>query len=68
MDIDSLKEKVAYSCNILAMEGHWDNILGHVSARISGEEAILMKPHSFGFEEIRPYHLIASSPEIRAET
>lgn len=58
MDIDSLKEKVAYSCNILAMEGHWDNILGHVSARISGEEAILMKPHSFGFEEIRPYHLI----------
>jgi L-fuculose-phosphate aldolase len=58
VDIDSLKEKVAYSCNILAMEGHWDNILGHVSARISGEEAILMKPHSFGFEEIRPYHLI----------
>ncbi len=58
MDIDSLKEKVAYSCNILAMEGHWDNILGHVSARIPGEEAILMKPHSFGFEEIRPYHLI----------
>ncbi len=58
MDIDSLKEKVAYSCNILAMEGHWDNILGHVSARIPGEEAILMKPHSFGFEEICPYHLI----------
>jgi L-fuculose-phosphate aldolase len=58
VDLDSLKEKVAYSCNILAMEGHWDNILGHVSARIPGEEAILMKPHSFGFEEIRPYHLI----------
>ena len=58
MDIDALKEKVAYSCNILAIEGHWDNILGHVSVRIPGENAILMKPHSFGFEEIRPYHLI----------
>jgi L-fuculose-phosphate aldolase len=58
VDIDSLKEIVAYSCNILAIEGHWDNILGHVSARIPGEEAILMKPHSYGFEEIRPYHLI----------
>ncbi|MFQ5849072.1 MAG: class II aldolase/adducin family protein [Candidatus Binatia bacterium] len=58
MDIDNLKEKVAYSCNVLAVEGHWDNILGHVSARIPGEQAFLMKPHSFGFEEIRPYHLI----------
>ncbi|MCZ6548877.1 MAG: class II aldolase/adducin family protein [Deltaproteobacteria bacterium] len=58
MDIDTLKEKVASSCNILAIEGHWDNILGHVSARIPGEQKILMKPHSFGFEEIRPYHLI----------
>jgi ribulose-5-phosphate 4-epimerase/fuculose-1-phosphate aldolase len=58
VDIDSLKEKVATSCNILAIEGHWDNILGHVSARIPGEQAFLMKPHSFGFEEIRPYHLI----------
>jgi L-fuculose-phosphate aldolase len=58
MEYDDLKEKVAYSCNILAMEGHWDNILGHVTARIPGEQAFLMKPHSFGFEEIRPYHLI----------
>ncbi len=58
MNLDALKEKVAYSCNILAIEGHWDNILGHVSVRIPGENAILMKPHSFGFEEIRPYHLI----------
>ncbi len=58
MNIDDLKEKVASACNILAIEGHWDNILGHVSARIPGEEAFLMKPHSFGFEEIRPNHLI----------
>ncbi len=70
MSIDELKEKVAYSCNILAIEGHWDQILGHVSARIPGEQAFLMKPHSFGFEEIRPYHLIVCNLEgekIRGE-
>ncbi len=63
MSIDELKEKVAYSCNILAIEGHWDQILGHVTARIPGEQAFLMKPHSFGFEEIRPYHLIVCNFE-----
>jgi len=57
-DLVTLRDKVATSCNILAIEGHWDNILGHVSARIPGEDAILMKPHSYGFEEIRPYHII----------
>lgn len=56
--IKELKEKLAYSCNILAYEGHWDNILGHVSVRIPGKDRILMKPHSFGFEEIRPQHMI----------
>ena len=57
-NIKELKEKLAYSCNILAHEGHWDNILGHVSVRIPGQNRILMKPHSFGFEEIRPQHII----------
>ena len=57
-DLVALRDKVAISCNILAIDGHWDNILGHVSARIPGENAILMKPHSYGFEEIRPYHII----------
>jgi len=63
MDIEDLKEKVASACNILAIEGHSDNILGHVTARIPGEEAFLMKPHSFGFEEIRPNHLIVCNFE-----
>src|SRR5574342_293330 len=56
--LNELKEKLAFSCNILANEGHWDNILGHVSVRIAGKNRILMKPHSFGFEEIRPQHII----------
>ena len=58
VNIKEMKEKLAYSCNILANEGHWDNILGHVSVRIPGQNRILMKPHSFGFEEIRPQHII----------
>ena len=58
VNINEMKEKLAYSCNILAYEGHWDNILGHVSVRIPGQNKILMKPHSFGFEEIRPQHII----------
>jgi L-fuculose-phosphate aldolase len=58
MNPKELKEHLAYSCNILAQEGHWDNILGHVSVRIPEQDKILMKPHSFGFEEIRPQHMI----------
>ena len=58
MNLKELKETLAYSCNILAQEGHWDNILGHVSVRIPKEDKILMKPHGFGFEEIRPQHPI----------
>jgi len=58
MNLKELRENLAYSCNILAQEGHWDNILGHVSVRIPKEGKILMKPHGFGFEEIRPQHII----------
>ena len=58
MSLKDLKENLAYSCNILANEGHWDNILGHVSMRIPNSNKALMKPHSFGFEEIRPQHII----------
>jgi len=58
MGIKDLKENLAYSCNILANEGHWDNILGHVTVRIPNTNKALMKPHGFGFEEIRPQHII----------
>ena len=58
MSLKDLKEVLAYSCNILAREGHWDNILGHVSVRIPKQDKILIKPHGFGFEEIRPKHPI----------
>ena len=32
---EELREKIAVSCRILAMEGLVDEILGHVSARIA---------------------------------
>lgn len=63
MNLKELKETLAYSCNILAREGHWDNILGHVSVRLPKQDRILMKPHGFGFEEIRPQHLIVCNLE-----
>jgi ribulose-5-phosphate 4-epimerase/fuculose-1-phosphate aldolase len=66
--IKELKENLAYSCNILANEGHWDNILGHVSVRVPGQNKILMKPHSFGFEEIRPQHIIVVDIETGKKT
>ncbi len=63
MNLKKLKEDLAYSCNILALEGHGDNIFGHVSVRIPKQDKILMKPHGFGFEEIRPNHVIVCNLE-----
>ena len=47
-----LREQVALGCRILAANGHYDFIWGHVSARDSEGRGIWMKPASFGFEEV----------------
>ncbi|GAE27598.1 class II aldolase/adducin family protein [Halalkalibacter wakoensis JCM 9140] len=39
--IKELKEKVARSCQILAMEGQFDGILGHVSVRIDENKMLI---------------------------
>lgn len=39
--LDELREKVAQSCRILAMEGLVDETLGHVSVRISDKEMLI---------------------------
>ena len=58
--VDSgLRERVAWSCRILAMGGHGDYTLGHVSARAAGGEHILMKPNGLGLEEVAPGDLLA---------
>jgi ribulose-5-phosphate 4-epimerase/fuculose-1-phosphate aldolase len=40
---EDLREKIALSCRILAMEGCVEGVLGHVSARISGREQMWIR-------------------------
>ena len=49
-----LREEVAWSCRILAMGGHGDYTLGHVSARAADGAHVLMKPNGLGLEEVTP--------------
>jgi ribulose-5-phosphate 4-epimerase/fuculose-1-phosphate aldolase len=43
---EELREKIALSCRILAMEGCVDGVLGHVSARINGREEMWIRCRS----------------------
>lgn len=59
VEIDSmLAEKLALACNILAMGGHSDLTLGHVSARKPGEAYLHMKPAGLGLEEVTAEDII----------
>jgi 3,4-dihydroxyphthalate decarboxylase len=40
---EDLREKIALSCRILAMEGCVDGVLGHVSARIKGRDEMWIR-------------------------
>lgn len=51
-----LREKLAQACRILAMEGHNDLHLGHVSARAVG--GIWIKGSEVGLDEVTPDDLI----------
>jgi L-fuculose-phosphate aldolase len=55
----SLREQVAWSGRILAMGGHGDYTLGHVSARAADGRHILMKPNGLGLEEVSPGDVLA---------
>jgi hypothetical protein len=59
--------KVAYTCNILSMEGHTDTIYGHVSARAENAEQSWMKPATLGLEEVRPLFYASCNGETDAE-
>ena len=54
-----LREQVAWSGRILAMGGHGDYTLGHVSARSSDGQHVLMKPNGLGLEEVAPKDVLA---------
>ena len=50
---EELREKVAVSCRILAMEGLVDEILGHVSVRIAGADEMWIRCRSSEEEGVR---------------
>jgi L-ribulose-5-phosphate 4-epimerase len=49
-----LTREVAWAGRILAMGGHGDYTLGHVSARSADGRHVLMKPNGLGLEEVTP--------------
>ncbi|MCA9915974.1 MAG: class II aldolase/adducin family protein [Anaerolineae bacterium] len=53
-----LRTQVAWACRILAMHGHADMTLGHVSVRGPGD-IIYIKCKDFGLDEITPDNVIA---------
>lgn len=50
--VPALKETVAWACRILAMHGHGDLTLGHVSA--GAGDRVLIKRKGLGLEEVTP--------------
>lgn len=50
--VPALKDAVAWACRILAMHGHGDLTLGHVSARAG--DRVLIKRKGLGLEEVTP--------------
>lgn len=48
-----LQVEVAWACRILALEGHDDLCLGHVSARTSDGQTLLMKRRGIGLDEVK---------------
>jgi L-fuculose-phosphate aldolase len=58
-----LRAQVAWSCRILAMGGHGDYTLGHVSARAADGCHILMKPNGLGLEEVAAEDMLTLDPD-----
>ena len=55
---EPLRQKLALACRILAMEGHNDLTLGHVSARHPGTAVYWMKATGLGLEEVTPDDIV----------
>ena len=58
MEAQNLRLQVAWACRILAMRGHGDFTLGHVSARGPGD-SFYMKRNGLGLNEITPDDVLA---------
>jgi L-fuculose-phosphate aldolase len=53
-----LAREIAWAGRILAMGGHGDYTLGHVSARSADGRHALMKPNGLGLEEVMPGDMV----------
>ncbi|HEY7035408.1 MAG TPA: class II aldolase/adducin family protein [Thermomicrobiales bacterium] len=59
----TLEEQIAWACRILAMGGHGDFTLGHVSARAG--DRVLMKRNGIGLEEVTPEDVLTLDFDAR---
>ncbi len=50
----ALREQLAWGARILAMHGHGDLTLGHISGRLPGESVVWIKRKGLGLEEVTP--------------
>jgi L-fuculose-phosphate aldolase len=57
-EVRDLRAEVAVACRILATEGYSDLTLGHVSARVPGREAILIKRKGLALDEVDPEDVV----------
>jgi L-fuculose-phosphate aldolase len=56
--VEILREQVAWGCRILAEEGYEDLTLGHLSARVPGEDTILIKRKGVALSEVEPEDVV----------
>lgn len=54
---------VAWACRVLAMEGHGDLTLGHVSARVDGAARVYIKGKGLGLDEVGPDDVVTINLE-----
>jgi L-fuculose-phosphate aldolase len=59
MSEQALKEQIAWACRILALGGHGDLTLGHVSAFDPQTNRCYMKRRGLGLEEVTPRDVLA---------
>src|SRR3989304_1240917 len=58
MEDSELREQVAWACRILALHGHSDLTLGHVSAPRPVGDSYYLKSKGLGLEEVTPEDVV----------
>jgi L-fuculose-phosphate aldolase len=58
LTVHAVRERVAWACRILALEGYADLTLGHVSARPAGGDTIYIKRKGLALDEVEPDDIV----------